>query len=76
MDIPFPNDSPVQDGVSTSQESHRGEVLSPVPTQNMDEVRHFAHDGGKNAGPEKKRPMELNHAISYVNPIKVKSYSF
>lgn len=86
-DITFPDDSLIQsrgiEGVhpersnaSTSQESHQGEALDPVHAQSTYRVPHFARDGHTQAGMDERGLVESNHAISYVNNIKVRDHSF
>lgn len=57
---------------------NRPDLISPpggapnqMPAQSMNGVSHLAQQGGAQAGLDKRGPVEFNHAISYVNKIKV-----
>ena len=51
--------------------SPSGDASTPLPGQGMNGVSHAAQPGGVGPAGEKRGPVEFNHAISYVNKIKV-----
>ena len=51
--------------------SPSGDASTTLPGQGMNGVNHTAQPGGVGPTGEKRGPVEFNHAISYVNKIKV-----